>query len=117
MVKAIILCCDNCRDRYCIGCQRCFTAARERRGEFEKFDKVDIVGLVGCGSCLGYIVPKIKLFNKWIEGMGDYDTVFIGKCIVVANEKGNCPYQDVNKIKKMIEETFGKQVVIGTHPW
>ena len=117
MVKAIIISCDNIRDRFCIGCERCLTAARERQGEFEKFDKVDIVGFVSCGGCPGYIVPKLKLFNKWIEGYDDYEVVFIGKCITVAIETGQCPIGDVNKLKELIETKFEKKVVIGTHPW
>jgi len=116
MVKAIILCCDSLRDRFCIGCERCFTAARKREGEFKKFDKVDIIGLVGCGGCPGFIVPRLKLFNKWIEGFDDYDTVFIGKCVVISIETGNCPLK-LDKLVELIKERFDKNVVVGTHPW
>ena len=116
MVKAIILCCDNIRDRFCIGCQRCFTAARERKGNFEKFDKVDIIGLVSCGGCPGYVVPKLKLFNKWIEGFDNYEVVFIGNCIKTATTLGKCRL-NVDKLAEIIKEKFNKEVIIGTHPW
>lgn len=116
MVKAIILSCNNIRDRFCIGCERCLTAARERKGEFEKFDKVEIVGIVSCGGCPGYVIPRLKLFNKWIEGFDDYDVVFIGKCMKTSIDFGICPL-DLDKVVKAIKEKFNKEVVIGTHPW
>ncbi len=116
MVKAIILSCDNIKDRICIGCERCLTAARERKGEFEKFDKVEIVGIVSCGGCPGYIIPRLKLFNKWIDGFDDYDVIFIGKCIKTAVETGNCPL-NLDKVVENIKKIIGKDVIIGTHPW
>jgi len=116
MVKAIILCCYNIRDQFCIGCERCLTAARERKGNFEKFDKVDIVGIVSCGGCPGFVVPRLKLFNKWIEGFDEYEVVFIGNCIKTATTLGKCPL-NVDEIANIIKEKFNKEVVIGTHPW
>ena len=117
MVKAVILNCDNIRDKSCIGCERCLKAIREKEGEFARFDSVELVGFLGCGGCPGVIVPRFKQFNKWIEGFDDYEVVFIGKCVVTMVESGSCPIGDLNKLKEIIESKFGKQVVFGTHPW
>jgi len=117
MVKAIVLSCDNIRDRFCVGCERCLKAVREGEGEFGKFDKVELVGLLSCGGCPSYVLPKLKLFNKWIESFDDYEVVFIGKCIVTSIDAGECPIGDVNKLKELIESKVGKKVVVGTHPW
>ena len=116
MVKAIIICCDKIRDKICIGCERCLTASRERKGEFGRFDSVEVVGIVSCGGCPGFIVPRLKLFNKWIEGFDSYDVVFIGNCIKAAINLGGCPL-DLDKIVENVKKLTGKDVVIGTHPW
>ena len=116
MVKAVILCCDLIRDKQCIGCERCLTAARKRLGEFEKFDKVEIVGIVSCGGCPGNYIPRLKLFNKWIEGFDDYDVIFLGNCIKAATSFSGCPL-DPGEVAHIIKEKLGKEVIIGTHPW
>ncbi len=116
MVKALIICCDNIRDKSCIGCERCIKAARERLGKFEKFDKVDVIGITSCGGCPGFVIPKLKLFNKWIEGFDEYDVVFIGNCMVAATKFGKCPL-NLEELAKGIKELTGKDVIIGTHPW
>ncbi|AEA46253.1 protein of unknown function CGGC region [Archaeoglobus veneficus SNP6] len=92
------------------------TAARERLGNFEKFDKVELIGIVSCGGCPGYIVPKLKLFNKWIDGFDEYDVVFIGNCIKTAINLGGCSL-DLDKVVETVKNLTGKEVVVGTHPW
>jgi len=37
--------------------------------------------------------------------------------VVTAINTGNCPISDVDKLKGLLEEKFGKKVVVGTHPW
>lgn len=116
MVKAAIINCDEIRDSLCIGCERCLKAAREGLGNFEKFDNVDVVGMLSCGGCPGNVIPKLKLFNKWIEGFDDYDVIFLGNCISAASNMAGCPL-DPEKLAEAIKEKFDKEVVIGTHPW
>jgi predicted metal-binding protein len=116
MVKALIVCCENIRDKQCIGCQRCLTAARERLGNFEKFDKVDVVGILGCGGCPGAVIPRLKLYKKWIEGFDDFDVVFIGNCIKASTNFGGCPL-NLEKLVEDIKNVTGKDVIVGTHPW
>ncbi len=116
MVKAIIICCNKIRDTHCVGCERCLTAARERLGNFEKFDKVDIVGIVGCGGCPGFVIPRLKLFKKWIEGFDDFDVVFIGNCVKWSISAGQCP-MELDSLVESIKSFTGKEVIVGTHPW
>ena len=47
----------------------------------------------------------------------DFDKLFIGTCVVTAIDTGNCPIEDYVTFKTMLENKFGKEVVIGTHPW
>lgn len=116
MPKAVIVCCEKIRDELCIGCERCFKAIREKLGTFEKFDKIELVGIVGCGGCPGNVIPKMKLFNKWIEGFDDYEIIFIGNCIKAANGFGHCPL-DIDDLAELLRRQFNKEVIIGTHPW
>lgn len=113
MTKAVVIGCREIIDNYCIGCERCLTAARDGLGSFGKYEHVDIVGIVSCGGCPGNVTAKLKLFNKWIEGYDDYSVVFLGNCLQAPNA---CPL-DPAEVAKGIRERFGKEVVVGSHPW
>ncbi len=118
MVKALILCCENIRDKSCIACAKCFKGIDEKAGSFEKFDKIELVGITNCGGCPGLVVPKLKLVFTCLESLNrDVDIIFIGTCVKTAIETGNCPIGSLEKLKELIESKFEKEVVIGTHPW
>jgi len=117
-MKSLILCCEKIRDKQCIGCERCLKASREKLGKFslENSESVEIVGILSCGGCPGLFLQRIKLFNKWIEGMDDYDVIFIGNCVKAMAEANKCSW-NIEDLKNKIEEKFGKKVIVGTHPW
>ncbi|MDI6655627.1 MAG: CGGC domain-containing protein [Candidatus Hydrothermarchaeota archaeon] len=46
----------------------------------------------------------------------EFDVVHLGTCIVKATTTAKCPI-DTEGIAKRINAKFGKEVVIGTHPW
>ncbi|HDD35962.1 MAG TPA: CGGC domain-containing protein [Archaeoglobus veneficus] len=63
-------------------------------------------------------MPKMNLFKTCLESLNmDFDKLFIGTCVVTAIDTGNCPIEDYVTLKTMLENKFGKEVVIGTHPW
>ena len=117
-MMAVIVSCDNIRDKSCIACAKCFKGIDEKAGSFEGFSDIQIVAMSSCGGCPGLVVPKLKLMETCLKSLErDYDTIFIGTCMVTAINTGNCPIGDVDKLKGLLEEKFGKKVVVGTHPW
>jgi predicted metal-binding protein len=117
MVRIVILNCEKIRDRLCIACEKCFKAVSERAGKFEGYDEIEIVAMGSCGGCPGLIVPKMKLITTVAKALDrDFDKIFLGTCMVAATKTGKCPL-DLEEVKKILEEKFGKEVIIGTHPW
>ncbi len=118
MTRIAILYCEKIRDYSCVACAKCFKGIDERAGSFEGYDELDVVGFIGCGGCPGLVVPKMKLFHTCLQSLDrDYEVLFIGTCVKAAVETGNCPIEDLDKLKELIESKFGKKAVIGTHPW
>jgi len=115
--KILIITCDKIRDKSCIACAKCFKAVKENAGNFEGHGDIEIVGMTSCGGCPGLVVPKLKLVNSVIEGLDrDYDIIYLGTCMVAATNTAHCPL-DLNDLKAMLKSKFGKDVIIGTHPW
>jgi len=115
--KILIISCDKVRDKSCIACAKCFKAVDEKAGKFEGYEEIEIVGMTTCGDCPGLVVPKLKLVNEIIKSLDrDYDKIFLGTCMVAATQTAYCPI-DLNELKATLESKFGKEVIIGTHPW
>lgn len=119
MANIVIISCGKVRDISCIGCIKCFKAIKEKAGEYSKLgkDNINVIAMTGCGDCPGLVLPKMALVKDICNQYGvDFDHIFIGTCIVKATETAKCPI-DVNGLKKRLESKFGKEVIIGTHPW
>jgi predicted metal-binding protein len=62
-------------------------------------------------------MPKLALVNTVAKSMGrDCDAVHFGTCLVKATTTAACPI-DIADLAERIKKAFGKEVVIGTHPW
>ena len=119
MARIAIVGCKRVQDQLCIACAKCLKALKNREGEFARYkdDEVELVALGDCGDCPGLIMPKITLMNE-INNMLDngFDIVHLGTCVVKAKKTGQCPL-DFDKVTTLVKENFGKEVVIGTHPY
>jgi len=119
MSNIIIMSCKRIRDISCIGCVKCFKAIKEKAGEFSRFkdEDINIVAMSTCGDCPGLLIPRTALVKDICNQYDvDFDVIFIGTCIVKATETAKCPI-DIDEIKKKLENKFGKEVIVGTHPW
>jgi predicted metal-binding protein len=89
-----------------------------KEGEFSRYpDKVEVVAMCDCGDCPGLVMPKLSLVKDVASHYGrDFDTVFIGTCIVKAVNTAACPI-NLEKLQGLIQTVLGKQVVIGTHTY
>ena len=119
MANIAIISCNKIRDISCIGCIKCYKAVKEKAGEYSRFDNEDIniIAMTTCGDCPGLIMPRMGLVKDICNQYEvDFDYIFIGTCIVKAIETAKCPI-DIDELKKKLESKFGKEVIIGTHPW
>lgn len=119
MANIMIVSCNRIRDISCIGCIKCFKAVKERAGEFSRFkdEEINIVAMTTCGNCPGLVMPRLALVKDICnQYQVDFDYIFLGTCIVKATETAKCPI-DISELKKKLENKFGKEVIVGTHPW
>ena len=118
MPKVAIICCDKIRDISCVACAKCMKGAKMKAGEFGKYDDdVEIVGISSCGDCPGVIMPRLGLVNSILCGMDqEPDVIHLGTCVAKAVKTAACPI-DVEKLKTLIKENFGKDLVAGTHDY
>lgn len=118
MAKIGMLTCEKIKDTHCIGCIKCHKAISKKVGTFKQHkDDIEVVFWAGCGGCPGLYMPKMTITNEMVDKLGrEYDTIHIGTCIVKAVKTAGCPI-DLDKMKSMIEEKWGKKVIIGSHPW
>ncbi|MEW6572517.1 MAG: CGGC domain-containing protein [Bacillota bacterium] len=119
MARIIIMSCKKIRDISCVSCIKCFKAMAERVGEFERYkdEPLEVVGMGDCGDCPGLILPKFALVSDIAKAYGrDFDAVHLATCIVKATTTAKCPI-DIEGMAKKLKEKFGKEVVVGTHPW
>lgn len=118
MQRVAIIACKRIKDQLCIACEKCLKAISRKEGEFSRYkDGVQLVALGTCGDCPGLIIPKLKLMKEISAGLDvDYDVIHLGTCVKKAMETANCP-MDFESLSKMIKESFGKDLVLGTHPY
>lgn len=118
MAKKIgIINCEKIQDTTCVGCAKCYKAAREKAFAFESDEDVQIVYKTGCGGCPGLVLPKLHLQHMVIDNMGEkVDEIYFGTCVKKAHAVMNCP-MNLGGIKGKIEEDFGVPVTVGTHDY
>lgn len=119
MTRIAILGCKRIQDQLCVACAKCLKGMSLREGEFSRYkdEEVELVALGNCGDCPGLIIPKIKLMKE-ITGVldRDFDVIHLGTCVVKAKKTAQCPL-DFEKLGILVRENFGKEVVVGTHPY
>lgn len=106
-IKIGIIICD--RYRNCAG-GKCFRSLRAREGAFDRYkgQDVEIVGYTSCGGCPG---GNIEYAPEEMKKNGA-DVIHFATGFVV----GYPPCPHIAHFKKYIEEAFGLEVVVGTHP-
>jgi predicted metal-binding protein len=117
MAKIAILYCKKIQDFSCVACAKCFKAIAEKAGEFARHDTIEIMAMTNCGDCPGLTVPRVKLLKEMAKGLGrDFDVVHLGTCVKTAMETAQCPI-DYDSLKPVLEQRFGVEVILGTHPY
>lgn len=117
MTRIAIVGCKRIQDQLCIACEKCLKAVNKKEGEFARYyeDDIELVALGNCGDCPGLIMPKLILMAEIARSIDmDYDVIHLGTCIVKAKKTGQCPL-DFDRIKNLVKENWGKEVVVGTH--
>ena len=116
MTRIAIVGCKRIQDQLCIACEKCFKAVREKDGEFARYDDdIELVALGNCGDCPGLIMPKVQLMSEIANQIDiDFDVIHLGTCVVKAKNTAQCPL-DFEKVKTLIKQNFGKEIVVGTH--
>lgn len=106
-IKIGIIICD--RYRNCAG-GKCFRSLREREGAFDRYKgkDVEVVGYTSCGGCPG---GNIEYAPEEMKKNGA-EVIHFATGFVV----GYPPCPHIAHFKKYIEEAFGLEVVVGTHP-
>lgn len=108
MKKIGIIICARYKD---CGGGKCFRALRERVGGFSSYPKeeqVEVVGYSSCGGCPG---GNIEYVPEEMKKNGA-EVIHLATGFVVGYPP--CPY--IRQFKEFIEEQFGLEVTIGTHP-
>lgn len=118
MTKIAIVGCKKIQDQLCIACAKCLKAVSKKDGNFAQIDDdIELVALTNCGDCPGLIMPKYGLVNGTLKSLeNEADMVFLGTCIQKAVESADCP-MDPEKVKKMMKNSFGVDVAVGTHQY
>ena len=106
-VKIGIIICD--RYKSCAG-GKCFRSIKERAGAFDIYkDKdVELVGYTSCGGCPG---GNIEYAPEELKKNGA-EVIHFATGMVVGYPP--CPY--VDHFKRFIEDKYGLELIIGTHP-
>ncbi len=95
----------------CPGEWRCLKAAALGEGAFDEPSQV--VAFVKC-ECPGRTaVSNTGMAVKLSEIKPE--KIYFSSCL--ANAKPGCPYFKVEELKALLEETFGVEVVAGTHDY
>lgn len=105
--KVGIIICD--RWRRCAG-GKCLRALRERQGAFARYagEEVELVGYTTCDGCPGGNVEYAPAEMK----KNGADVVHLATGLIVGYPP--CPY--IDDFERFIEEKYGMDVVVGTHP-
>jgi predicted metal-binding protein len=118
MTRIAVVSCKRIQDRLCVACAKCLKAVKKKEGEFSRYSEdIDLVALGNCGDCPGLIIPKLKLMKEVADGLDrEFDVIHLGTCIVSAIQTGKCPL-DLDLLPSLVREKFGKELVLGTHPY
>ena len=107
-IKIGIIICDRYKD--CAG-GKCFRSMKNREGAFSIYDndeELEIVGYTSCGGCPGGNIeytPEEMIKNG-------VDVIHLATGMVV----GYPPCHRIDHFKRFIQEKYGVNVVVGTHP-
>lgn len=106
-VKIGIVICD--RYRRCAG-GKCFRSMKNREGAFDRYSdrEVELVGFTTCDGCPG---GNIEYLGEEMVKNGA-EVIHLATGLVV----GYPPCPHTLTFKQFLEERFGVDVVIGTHP-
>lgn len=117
MAKIAVLFCKRIQDHSCIACAKCHKAMAERNGEYGQHDEIELVAMTDCGDCPGLVVPRMKLLNEVVKGLGrSIEVVHLGTCVKIAMETAGCPI-DFDSLGPLLEKKFGVRVILGTHSY
>ncbi len=107
MKKIGIIICD--RWRTCAG-GKCLRALKERQGAFSRYEgeEVELVGYTTCDGCPGGNVEYAPAEMK----KNGVEVIHLATGLLVGYPP--CPF--IDDFKHFIEEKYGIEVVLGTHP-
>jgi len=99
-----------CHRYHRCGGGKCFKALRERAGAFERYQDqpVEVAGYATCDGCPG---GNIEYVPEEMAKNG-VQTIHLATGMIV----GYPPCPRIEYFKRYIEEGFGLEVVMGTHP-
>lgn len=117
MSKIAIIYCKRIKDYSCIACAKCYKGIAEKNGEFARHNQIELIAMTDCGDCPGLVVPRVKLLSEVAKNLDrSIDTIHLGTCVKLAMETARCPI-DFEDTKVLLENTFGVDVVLGTHSY
>jgi len=107
MTRIGIIICD--RWRRCAG-GKCLRAMRNREGAFERYrgEEVELVGYTTCDGCPGGNVEYAPAEMK----RNGAEIIHLATGLLVGYPP--CPY--IDDLRLFIEQKYGIEVVLGTHP-
>ena len=107
MKKIGIIICD--RWRTCAG-GKCLRALEERQGAFSRYEgeEVELAGYTTCDGCPGGNVEYAPAEMK----KNGVEVIHLATGLLVGYPP--CPF--IDDFQKFIEEKYGMEVVLGTHP-
>ena len=106
--KIGIIICD--RYRGCAG-GKCFRSIKNREGAFSIYGKDEVIEIVGYTSCGGCPGGNIEYTPEEMIKNG-VDVIHLATGMVV----GYPPCHRIDHFKRFIQEKYGVDVVVGTHP-
>jgi len=117
MANVAVIYCKRIKDHSCIACAKCYKGMKEKNGEYARHDEIVLVAMTDCGDCPGLTVPRVKLINEITRNLErPIDVLHFGTCVKLAMETAQCPI-DFDEMKTVLENTFGIEVVLGTHSY
>jgi len=111
-----IIYCKKIQDTSCVGCAKCYKAAREKLHDFGEVDEdIEIVFKTNCGDCPGLVLPRMDLQMCILNALDvEVDEVYFGTCVKKATAVRNCP-MNIDVIQDKIQAMFGLPSHVGTH--
>ncbi len=107
VIKIGIIICD--RYHTCAG-GKCLRALRNREGAFQRYasSQVELVGYTTCGGCPGGNVEYTG--DEMVKNGANVIHLATGMLV------GYPPCPRISTFKSYLEEKYGVQVILGTHP-